>query len=247
MYPLTHIYFARKVLGNLDDATTLGSIFPDMVILCGIPWEESHRLGLKLWPHFKDAPFPLSRFARGVITHGIEPPGLDYFSDEQYETFEKGYCFEKARPLVDQVIEALSIKPEDGWWKAHNFVEMGIELYIFDRNPELLSQMRQSFKNQSLIELLVAHLSPLLVSRTKHLEACFSIFERFVMEEEIDAELLAVRYERQIYHRHNIDSVDTDYCRELIIKGRQIIEDEIEDFFEDVKKKMEPLWTQLKQ
>ncbi len=245
MYPLTHIYFARKVMGFLDDALLLGSIFPDMVILCGIPWEASHRLGFVLWPHFKEAAPPLVHFTQGIITHGIEPRGLDYYSDEQYGPYEKGYCFEKARPLIEQVVEALGIPPENGWWKAHNFIEMGIELHIYDRFPELPGKLYQAFHQQSLIDSLVLSLSPLLVERSRPLSHCFSVFKQYIEEGEMDATLLALRYERQINHRHNIESIDIAHCRDLIVKGQKLIETELEDFFEDVKRKMKPVFEQL--
>ncbi len=245
MYPLTHIYFARKVMGFLDDALLLGSIFPDMVTLCDIPWEESHRLGLILWPHFKKAAPPLVHFTQGIITHGIEPRGLDYYSDEQYGSYEKGYCFEKAKPLIEQVVEVLRIPPENGWWKAHNFIEMGIELHIYERFPELQGKLFQAFQQQSLIDLLVSSLSPILVERNRPLKHCFSVFKQYIEKEEMDATLLAIRYERQINHRHNIESIDIAHCRDLIVKGQRLIETELEDFFEDVKIKIKPILEQM--
>ena len=247
MYPLTHVYFAHKVLGHIDDATILGSIFPDMVILCGIPWNESHRLGQTLWPHFKNAADPMVPFVMGIITHGIEPRGLDYYSDEQYGVFEKGYCFEKARPLVKQVIEALNIPPENGLWKAHNFIEMGIELYIYDRHPWLPGQVSRAFQNQPLVDRLVTRLSPLLSQRDRPLDHCFSVFSKIIAEDEINAAFLAVRYEKQLNHRHNIESIDVESCQALIERGQQIIEAEVEDFFEDVKKRMAPVWDEYNQ
>ena len=244
MYPLTHVYFAQKVLGYIDDATTLGSMFPDMVILCGIPWDGSHRLGITLWPHLKNASGPIIPFVKGIITHGIEPRGLDYYSDEQYSIFEKGYCFEKARPLVKQVVEALNIPPENGWWKAHNFIEMGIELYMDDRHSWLQRQVFQAFQNKYLIDRLVSDLSPLLPQRNRPLDHCFSIFENATTQGEISAALLAARYEKQINHRHNIDSIDILHCQALIEEGRRIIEAEVEEFFEDVKQRIVPVWDE---
>jgi len=241
MYPLTHIYFAEKMLGFLDDAVVLGSIFPDVAILSGIEWSESHTLGLSIWEKFRGKREELVHFSMGVITHGIKPKGLDYYSDEKYRDFEKGYCFEKARPLVDAVVEVCNISPDDGWWKSHNFVEMGIELYLYEKQPELLVFLKKALSNNNLITILIDDLSPVLKKDRTKLENVFLTFRKFIEEEPLDAQALALRYQKQIYFRHNIDSIDLEKSRNIINRSKELIGVDIEEFFNEVKEQVSPI------
>lgn len=245
MYPLTHIYFAKKVLRYLDDPAILGSIFPDVIILSGIPWKESHTLGMKIWQHFRGKQADLVNFSLGVITHGIEPKGLDFYSDEKYKNFEKGYCFEKAKPLIGSVVEACNISSKDGWWKAHNFIEMGVELYINEKCPQLLPSLQKSFDNNSLVQKLGKELSPVLDRDKDLIENNFFTFKRFLKEEPLDAELLALRYQRQIYFRHNIESIDLVESQDIIHRGKVLVANDIEDFFGEVGEKVRPVLDKL--
>ncbi len=246
MYPLAHLYFAQKALPKFDHTAVLGSVFPDLVIAGGIEWQESHTLGMKMWKHFRGKGQELVNFTLGVISHGVEPRGLDYYSDEKYGRFERGYCYEKARPLVDSVVEACNISSEDGWWKAHNFIEMGIELYIFERRSELLTVLQEALSRQDIISFLNTELSALLGREKEELEKGFILFESlFAQEEPLDARVLAMRYQKQIYYRHNIESIDVGSCRKIIEKSRLLIEDDIEDFFNSVCEQMVPVWREL--
>ncbi len=247
MYPLTHLYFAEKVLGPLDDKIILGSIFPDVTTLIGIDWNRSHTLGLDLWRHFRVNNSCLTNFPLGVISHGIFPRGLDYYSDEKYGNFEKGYCFEKARPLIKSVVEACYISPDDGWWKAHNFIEMGVELYIHEKRPELLPLLQKSLANVVLIKKLCKELSFILGKDEDSLEKVFAVFRKFLEEEPFDAQVLAVRYQKQIYFRHNIEAIDLSKCQRIIKRGNKMVVTDIEEFFQEVKEKMFPVWNELRE
>ncbi len=227
---------------RLDDAAILGSIFPDLLLLSGLDWETSHSLGEKIWHHLHKGGEERVLFSLGVISHGIEPRGLDYYSDEKFGTFEKGYCFEKARPLVDAVVEACNLSLNDGWWKAHNFIEMGVELYLNRRRPELISKLRRAFSNTGLITSLILDLSPVLKIEKAPLEKSFEKFKQFAEDEPVDARALAIRFQRQIYIRHNIESINISQSRAIIEKGEKIIIPDIEAFFRDVKEKMAPVW-----
>ncbi|MGI5823606.1 MAG: hypothetical protein ACOX6Z_06635 [Dethiobacteria bacterium] len=244
MYPLTHIYFARKALGFLDDAVVLGSVAPDIIVVTGLEWRFSHTRGLKFWQHFQQENKALRHFSLGLITHGIEPKGLDYYSDKQYKDFEKGYCFEKARPLVHSVVKACCLPAEDGWWKAHNFVEMGSELYIYEKQPALLTLLRQAHANTALVRQLIGALSPLLGKSELSLQKAFAVF-RAAAEEPFELRRMVLRYQRQIIHRYNVAAVDLPACKEIVLKGKELIMPDLEDFFLDVKKLMSPVWKEI--
>lgn len=242
MYPIAHLYFLELSLKRLNDAAVLGSIFPDLVILSGLDWKTSHSLGEQIWRHFYCCGEEKVLFSLGVISHGIKPHGLDYYSDEKYGTFERGYCFEKARPLVSAVVEACSLSSNDGWWKAHNFIEMGVELYLYNRRPELLSNLRRAFSNSALITSLIHELSPVLKIEKAQLERSFEKFKQFAVDEPIDALTLALRFQKQIYLRHKIESIDINKSRDIIEKGKRMVLSDIETFFQYAKGKMASVW-----
>ena len=242
MYPLAHLYFMELFIKEPDDAAILGSIFPDIAILCGLEWRASHSLGELIRRQFRHGGEVKDHFSLGVMSHGIEPKGLDYYSDVKFGVFERGYCYEKARPLVDVVIEALHVTPEDGWWKAHNFIEMGVELYVYKQRPELFAKLRAAFSNAGLMNSLAYDLSPLLNIGADVLLSCFERFKRFAVTEPIDAETMAFRYQRQIYFRHSIESINVSQTSNIIEEGERIILLDIEDFFHCVEGRMALIW-----
>ena len=74
MYPLTHLYFTKNVLGRLSSALALGSVLPDILTSVGMKWKEAH--SQNIFPH---------KEMLGNLIHGINLPGLDYYSDCAFE------------------------------------------------------------------------------------------------------------------------------------------------------------------
>lgn len=216
------------VLGRTSDAITLGSLFPDMIINARINHTMAHSLGKKML-HVVKENHALADFARGIITHGISPQGLDYFGDEKYPGCERGYCFEKGRPLVKQTIEACNIAPEMGWWKAHNIVEMGIELRISNQGA-YGSAIRQAFGNQELIDQVVDLLAKLTGYNGEGLKTRIAGFPGYIEVFEATAQSLADKYRIQMYARHRI-TINTDKVARLIEIAAEQVEDDLADFF----------------
>jgi hypothetical protein len=244
MYPLAHLYFANKALQELSEETILGSLFPDIVFFSGFEWHYSHSLGQDLWHDFHRSGVGMVNFCRGVISHGITPQGLDYYSDQKYRDYEKGYCYEKARPLVNGVVEACKISSGDGWWKAHNFIEMGVELFVFEKCPELLHYLQEALSNTTLIRNICSKIAPSLGKEGHLLERGYLFFKDFIELGPMDARSLALRYQEHIFLRHSIDSVNLVQCENIIERGKEIIASDIDKFFNDVRMLMLPIWNQ---
>lgn len=242
MYPLAHIYFVDRVLGLKGEPAVLGSIFPDAAISNGLEWDKSHSLADMLWNHFQGRDNKMAFFSLGVLSHGIEPRGLDYFSDEKYKDFERGYCYEKSRVFIDEVIASCNVIPEDGWWKAHNFIEMSVELYLFQKYPFLLSILRGALSNSSLIREISKKLEGPLGLSSKLVEESFSLFKEFMLEDDINARGLALRFQKQHYFEDSNDSIDLVKCQEIIERGKISIAGDIDCFFEYAHKQMKPIW-----
>ncbi len=245
MYPLAHLYFAEKALGGLSEETILGSIFPDIAFFSGFDWQHSHSLGQDLWCEFHSNGEGMVNFCHGVVSHGIKPQGLDYYSDQQYRDYEKGYCYEKARSLIDGVVEACNISSGDGWWKAHNFIEMGVELFVFEKRPELLHYLHKALSQGTLIREICNKVAPSLGKDRCSLEKGYLFFKEFVERGPMNARSLALRYQEHIYMRYRSNSVNLSQCEDIIERGKSNIISDIDRFFNDVHLLMKPIWIQM--
>jgi len=235
MFPQTHVHFARRVLGYMSDAIALGSIFPDMIISPKLGHKEAHSLGNILMDIFKTQN-ELLDFARGVVTHGIKPHGLDYYGDEKYLEYERGYCFEKARPLVKQTTRACNIPEHMGWWKAHNIVEMGIELHVSGDN-RYGDVIRQACSNDELIRHLGNELPAEVCPDISFLSGRITRFPHYIEVHKITPETLARKYRIQMYTRHGVQ-INTTEVANLISNAAERISDDIENFFDHVQEKI---------
>ncbi len=216
------------VLGHTSDAITMGSLFPDLIISTKVEHAIAHSLGSELL-HVVQENHVLADFARAIITHGITPQGLDYFGDEKYQDCERGYCFAKGRPLVEQTIEACHIPPELGWWKAHNIVEMGIELLISNRG-DYGGFIRQAFNNHELINQIIDLLPKQTNCLEQGLKKRITGFGGVIEVYQATAESLADKYRLQMYYRHGFN-INTTKVARLIETAAERVEDDLADFF----------------
>ena len=235
MYPQTHAYFAERVLGKMNDAIALGSIFPDMIIGAGVDRNASHNSGLEimnfLTPHDR-----LQDFSLANITHGVNPGGLDYYGDEKNYPFERGYCFEKGRALVDATIKACNIPPEMGWWKAHNIIEMGIEMLV--GATDLYGQcLRSALGNRPLVEEVSEKLGAFFGLGPLPLIKRISSFPSYIDLDASSAESLAAKYDYQMYQKHRIH-INVPEVAKLINTATELVEDDIGEFLSEVEEKV---------
>lgn len=228
MYPQTHVYFAEAVLGRQSDQVSLGSILPDMLIGEHFNHCEAHSKGVEIYD-FLVKNHSLLDFGQAVLTHGFKPEGLDYYGDEKYLDYEKGYSFEKARPFIKKTIDACGIPPEMGWWKAHNIVEMGVELLVGSAG-HYNERLKSAFTNHAL----VSEVSEMLQSLWKDKDLKFSgRVERFVSFIELEkpgVETLAQKYGIQMQYKHGA-KIDTKKVAHLIYKAAESVNTDLRQFF----------------
>ncbi|GBF32736.1 hypothetical protein DCCM_0932 [Desulfocucumis palustris] len=242
MFPQTHVYFAERVLGKLNDAVALGSIFPDMAIGAGVNRDISHSSGRELLDFMRHDAVMID-FARGNITHGVEPDGLDYYGDEKNPPYERGYCFEKGRRFIDPTIEACNIPGEMGWWKAHNIVEMGIELHVSQKRPygEIL---RQAFDNGELIDEIGRQSGAFFGRDPLPFYGRIAHFPDYIDLEKSTPESLARKYDFQMYYKHRI-RINLPRVARLIDEAAQWVESDLEFFFSDITEKVKKMMLGL--
>lgn len=234
MFSITHVWFAGKVLGEQNHQIALGSIFPDMVISGCLKYPETHKGGWALYHYIKEEHPQFLPFVKGMLTHGVDPKGLDYFGDEKYKELEWGYCFEKAGTIKDIVVKNCNIPEEYGLWKAHNFIEMAIELEVNKAYPETLEQMKAALFDRELHREIGEVLDTFYDQEKGTVEGMIGRFSTFLELKEPNSEALAIKYDLQMKQRHDI-SINVIGCGEIIENCRTLIKEDLFDFFMEVE------------
>src|SRR5262249_28382477 len=84
-------------------------VWPDMLYDSPLSHAQSHRSGAALISYARALPPGPERdefraFVTGVLTHGTEPHGFDWYSDEEYggrPAEERGYAFQHAKSFAE--------------------------------------------------------------------------------------------------------------------------------------------------
>jgi hypothetical protein len=228
MFPQTHIYFAEWITGTKADQVTLGSMLPDMLVGGFFDHRGAHTMGQEVFEFLKKHN-TLLIFGHALLTHGFVPEGLDYYGDEKYLDYERGYCFEKAKPFIMDTVEACNIPVKMGWWKAHNIVEMGVELLVSARDY-YSDRIISAFTNRALIAELDELFANIWPGNTINFAHRVERFVDFFEHDKADAQSLAAKYNYQMFLKHKIE-IDTKKVARLIDKAAESISDEVDDFF----------------
>jgi hypothetical protein len=231
MFPMTHIWFSRRVLGCADNTTVLGSVFPDTVIKCCLTYDQTHNGGWGLYRYFKENVKEHYSFARAMATHTVNPRGLDFYGDEEYGKGYKGYCFQKAAAIETEVIEACNIPEKFGLWKAHNFIEMGIEMNIAASDNELIGIFHSALTDKYLIRELAGNIGAYFGCRAAAVEDCFSKFTDFMELKELSSTALARRYDAQMQAKHGL-RIDIQRSSDIIENCRSIVKEDFDGFID---------------
>lgn len=228
MFPYTHICFTKDVLGDLNSELVLGAVFPDTVIAGFLEHGETHRRCAQLHS-FLSRVGSFQNFAKAAITHGTSPQGLDYFCDEQYQEFPKGFAFEQARPLVDKVVKACNLPEEMGLWKAHNFIEMGCELWMYNNRQDCYGYLNKALDNRDLILALSELLAPFFDLPVGKIAMSFPIYGEYVLLGEVTAPKLAEKFSLQTKKKHGIN-IDVPAATDVIEEAFAIVDKTLPEF-----------------
>lgn len=240
MFPITHIWFSRRILGYINNITALGSVFPDTVIKCCLTYDQTHNAGWGLYDYFKKHSEEYLDFTRAVVTHTVNPKGLDFYGDQEYGDGYKGYCFQKAAGIEKEVIAACNIPEKFGLWKAHNFIEMGIEMNITDSEKGLVDIFNKALSDRHLVLELSSHLDKYFGLQDRSVADCFSKFTDFMELKDLSSLALANRYNTQMQAKHGIN-IDISKCSDIIEKSRTIVQKDFDSFIDYCTEKVETM------
>ena len=234
MFPLTHAYAIGRLVVEAGPLHLLGAIFPDAVLVNGLRWEQTHQAGAALHAYLAEH-YPAGRpFAVGVISHGVSPQGLDYYGDQRYGPFERGYCFEEARPYAARVAAICRLPASMGLWKGHNFVEMALEWLLAQRDPALGRRVRQVLQEPAGLEELSPHLEAFFGPAGSPLGESLPAMLPFLALEPLTPQALAERYQRQVRLKHGVETIDVPAAAAMIEEIAAAIQPRCWAFLEDV-------------
>ncbi len=243
MFPYTHLCFARDTLGNISNEVVLGAIFPDTVIAGFLNHSDTHQNSEALHNYFKRVGV-FRDFSRGVITHATDLKGLDYYCDEKYENYEKGFAFEIAKPLVEKVVNLCGIPEEMGWWKAHNFVEMGSELWVHKNRPEYHGLLEKALSDVDLIMALSQVLAPFYDVSTAKIAMSFPIYGEYVLMKEVTPLELARKYHKQTLKKHGIN-LNLHAVASVVEEAEEIVAQSLPEFLQSCDRNVKNVFKNL--
>lgn len=220
LFPFTHLCFARDIFERINNEIVLGAIFPDIAIAGFLNHSDTHQGSRALHSYCKRLNV-FQDFSRGVITHSTDLKGLDYYCDEKYKDYEKGFAFELARPLIDKVVNC-GFPREMDWWKAHNFVEMASELCIYKDRPEFHGLLEKALSDDDTIMALSQVLAPFFEISIAKMAMSFPIYGEYVFMKEITPLEMARKYHKQTLKKHGIN-LNLHAAAEIIEETMEIV------------------------
>src|SRR5579859_3918766 len=89
MYPIAHAWLIQRLIPDATSAHFLGCVWPDMLYDSPLTHPLSHRSGRLLVERARNvadasATEIVRTFVAGALSHGSEPRGFDWYSDEEY-------------------------------------------------------------------------------------------------------------------------------------------------------------------
>jgi hypothetical protein len=231
MFPIAHAWLLTRVIPDASPAHFLGCVWPDMLFESPLSHPQSHRSGARLAEFAAALPAASDRelvraFVAGVLTHGSEPRGFDWFSDEEWggrPLEEKGYAFQHGRQISARSAEACGVPPEQGWWKAHNIVEIAFERTLYTADPALGSQLQAVCADGALIARIAVALSSFYGTPMDHLAHPMRRFQDVVQLHPADAAASARTYALQVRLKHPGAAPDDGAIAALIEDTERII------------------------
>lgn len=230
MFPIAHLWLLERVVLEPTAAHRLGAVWPDMLFGAPITHVESHQRGAELLAFARarrDAldDHEFAAFVTGVVTHGSEPHGFDWYSDECYggaPRAAKGYAFQRGRGLAAEVAAACGLPPADGEWKAHNVVEMAFEPRLHGAEPGLADNFAAACADRAMVERIAARLAEFYGRPAEALaEAIWGFAAWWTPPTTVDA--LAAVYARQVRAKHPGAAPDPVAIGQLIGAAEAII------------------------
>jgi hypothetical protein len=238
MFPIAHAWMVEQCIPEPTLAHYLGCVWPDMLYGSPLTHQQTHREGATLAVYAAslssgDEADEFRQFVRGALSHGVEPHGFDWYSDEKYgglSASERGYAFQRGRQLAERAAEACGVVPDQGWWKAHNLIEMAFERRLYVEHPERGERIISACADAALVERISAHLAKHFGQPAEALAVPIQRFPQVVELHPTTVESLARTYAMQTRLRHPGAEPDEAAIAHLIDEAEAIVAPDADEF-----------------
>jgi hypothetical protein len=230
MFPIAHSWLLERLLPDPSPAHYLGCVWPDMLFGSPLSHQQSHRSGAALTALARELSAEedgaeFRAFIAGVLSHGTEPHGFDWYSDEQWgdqPPEERGYAFQRGRGLADDAARACGLPPEQGWWKAHNLIEMAFEVPLYSAHPHLGERLAAACADRALAARMADPLARHFAVDAGALAEAMARFPGVVELHPTDSAALARVYALQVRLKHQTEA-DVPAITELIERADELV------------------------
>lgn len=229
MFPLTHIYTAKAVLGRENKLTALGSLFPDYGAFLGLGRNLCHEMSLDMY-HYATERFPdHADFALGALTHGTALPGIDWFADEEYHGIHPGFCFQKGELICDEVAACCSLPQNIALWKTHNIIELAFDVITEKKDPGIGKIIFEAIPQENK-PFCSAYLQSYLNRSEDDIRTMFTKVTDYFSFDGNNIDEMADKFILSLERRHNITNCKKEDLVGLILKAVDIVEPLYDDF-----------------
>ena len=246
MFPLAHAWLLARIVPKPTPAHYLGCVWPDMLFGSPLSHPQSHRSGATLAAYAQsladaEDAASLRAFVTGVLTHGSEPRGFDWYSDEEYDGAdppsrseeERGYAFQRGKALASDAAAACDVPEYRGWWKAHNFIEIGFEYPLYAAHPELGDHLAAACTDERLISRIAGYLAGFFGQPAAALATPMRRFREVVLFQPATAGAWAEKYALQTRLKHSSAQPDVAAIARLIERAEGIIAADGQAYLDD--------------
>jgi hypothetical protein len=238
MFPLAHAWMIEQCVSDPTPAHYLGCVWPDMLYGSPLTHQQTHREGAALAAYATSLPpgdeaEEFRQFVLGALSHGVEPHGFDWYSDEEYgglPASERGYAFQRGRRLAERVAAACGVAPDQGWWKAHNLIEMAFERRLYAERPERGERIAAACADAALVERVSIHLAKHFGQPADALAEPIRRFPEIVELRPKTVASLARIYATQTRLRHPGAEPDEAAIAQLIAEAEAIVAPDADEF-----------------
>lgn len=229
MFPLTHLYTAKAVLGYENRLTAWGALFPDYGAFLGIGRNLCHEMSLDMYHYAAEFFSDHIDFSLGALTHGTALPGIDWYADEEYHGVRPGFCFQKGKLICDRVAKCCNLPQNMALWKTHNIIELAFDVITGRRCPGIGRIILDSLPSSEK-PFCTDFLQSYLHRSEKDICAMFSEVTGYFSFWGDDIEDMAEKFIVSLERRHQITGCDKNKLINLIGEAVNIVEPFYDDF-----------------
>jgi hypothetical protein len=253
MFPIAHAWMIEQRIPSPTLAHYLGCVWPDMLYGSPLTHQQTHREGAALAAYAASLPpgdgiEEFRQFTLGALSHGVEPHGFDWYSDEEYgglPASEHGYAFQRGRPLAERAAVACGVDPSQGWWKAHNLIEMAFERRLFAERLERGERIAAACAAAALVERISARLGEHFGQPASLITAPVAYFPQVVELRPATIDSLARTYAMQTRLRHPGAEPDEAALANLIAEAETIVAPDGDEFLRASAEQVHAMLTRV--